>query len=227
VTASFIHVQQHFLILRLRYPVEASADSYFRIERSHVQQHFTVQAMHRPARSIRARRPETQQFRIALLKARETLGWTQEDLARRLRVSPRTLSNWECGYWLPPYRQRVHVVVGLRDAPPEWVLEAADGLGVGADPAVEPLLRSFRQALGEVEEDEIPAPPPPEPTDEALLAAVDPLVRVLADEMNVAANDLRRAVGRILAASASLHASLAGVERAVAVKPRKPVSEKT
>ncbi len=190
-----------------------------------LQQHFTVPPMRRPARTIRARRPETDRFRLALIRLRSELGWTQETLAQRLSVSPRTLSNWENGYWLPPFRQRIHIVVALRDAPPEQVLEAADGLGVSTNPAVEPLLRSFRQALGEIDEDVPPAPVLPEPTDDALRAAIDPLVRELADEMNIAANDLRRAVGRILATSGSLHATLAGVARAVAVKARKPAAD--
>ena len=65
---------------------------------------------------------------------------TQDILAARLRVSKRTLSNWENGYWLPPFKQRLHVALALRNAPPEYVLAIADALGVSADDAVTPLL---------------------------------------------------------------------------------------
>jgi transcriptional regulator with XRE-family HTH domain len=49
------------------------------------------------------------------MRLRDELGWTQEALAVKLGVTARTLSNWENGYWLPPLKQRLHVLLALRD----------------------------------------------------------------------------------------------------------------
>jgi transcriptional regulator with XRE-family HTH domain len=163
------------------------------------------------------------------MRLRTDLGWTQDKLGAHLNVSKRTLSNWECGYWLPPFKQRLHVVLSLRDVPPAHVLEIADALGVSADSAVEPFLKPFRDALYGPEEPEPaavvvapPAPPPrPRPSPEALRAALDAVVREAADTMNVPANDLRAAIGRALASSAELGATLEEVQGAVAVRSAK------
>ncbi len=177
----------------------------------------------------RGKRDETNAFRFALMRLRGAMEWTQTDLAGTLSVSKRTVSTWENGYWLPPFKQRVHVVLALRNAPPEYVLAIADGLGVSVDPALAPLLRPFRDALLEPDEEpgreEVTAPPAavpmrPQPSLEALRAVVDAIVRDAADTMNVPANDLRAALGRTLAACEDLGATMAGTREALAVRAR-------
>jgi transcriptional regulator with XRE-family HTH domain len=185
--------------------------------------------MLRPARTLRRNRPETKAFREVLRALRNELGWSQLKLALRLNVSKRTLSNWENGYWLPPFKERLHIVVALRDVPPEYVLAIADALGVSADEAVEPLLQRYHDALDPPEEPPPPPPapepppqpaPPPLPSLEALHAVVDPLVRDSADAMNVSANEVRAAIGRVLAACAELGGNLELVQKSVVLKVR-------
>jgi len=80
-------------------------------------------------------------------------------------VSARTLSSWECCHWLPPLKQRLHIVLAVRDAPPEHVLAIASALGVAADPAVAPFLKPFKDAIEDAKkDDEVVASPPPPPT---------------------------------------------------------------
>jgi hypothetical protein len=160
------------------------------------------------------------------MRFRDEVKWTQDDLGARLGVSRRTVSNWENGYWLPPFKQRLHVVLALRDAPPGFVLTIADALGVSVDPAVAPLLQPFRDALDPPAPVAPPLPPPPpepprvRPEPAHLRAAVDAVVRDAADAMNVAANELRAAVGRALAACAELGATVEETQAAVAVAVR-------
>jgi transcriptional regulator with XRE-family HTH domain len=181
--------------------------------------------------STRRRRSETDRFRQALLRLRGDNDWHQDTLARTLGVSKRTLSNWECGYWLPPFKQRIHIVLSLRDVAPEIVLEVADGLGVSVDPAVASFLKPYRDALDPpappaepgVAPALPPAPPPPPrmPTDAALLRrAVDVIVREAADGMNVSANELRAAIGRALATCAEIGGTVEEMREAVAVKEK-------
>src|ERR1700691_5478105 len=96
---------------------------------------------------VRRRRDEADQSRLALVRLRREHDWTQPQLAARLGVSKRTLSNWECGYWLPHFKQRLHVVLSLHDLAPEHVLEVADALGVSVNPAVAPFLQPYKDAL--------------------------------------------------------------------------------
>ncbi len=174
----------------------------------------------------RARRSETDQFRSALRNLRAENQWSQYVLASKLGVSVRTLSYWENGYWLPTFRQRVDVVIALHDMPPEHVLEVADGLGVSVNPALQPLLQPYRDALDPKPIELAPPPPPPpelprpEPSPDLLRAAVDAVVRDAADTMNVPANDLRAAIGRALAACDELGATMTGARDAVAVRAR-------
>jgi transcriptional regulator with XRE-family HTH domain len=183
--------------------------------------------MRRPS-PTRRRRAEADKFRFALMALREAQGWTQQRLGIELSVSKRTLSNWECGYWLPPFKQRLHLVLALRDMPPEHVLDIADGLGVSIDPAVAPFLQPYRDALEEPEEapvaappPPVPPPPPPRPSPEELRAAVDAVVRDAADGMNVSANELRAALGRALDACGAMNATLEDARGAVVVKEKK------
>jgi len=160
------------------------------------------------------------------MRLRAEKKWTQDDLARVLRISKRTVCNWENGYWLPPFKQRVHVVVALHAMPPEYVLTIADGLGVSVDPAVAPLLQPHRDALAALDDDSPPAPPPapprPRPPPEAVRSAIDVIVRDAADGMNVLANDLRATLGRALAACAELGGTLEDAQAAVVVKAKPP-----
>jgi transcriptional regulator with XRE-family HTH domain len=177
------------------------------------------------------RRSETDKFRMALMQLRAKHKWTQETLASKLGVAKRTLSHWECGHWLPPVRQRLHVLLALHDVPPEYVLEVADGLGISADPAAQSFLQQYEDALDPPEPVAPPAPvvvaPPRVPIDpERLRASMDTLVRDAADAMNVSANELRAALGRALATCAELGGTLDEMRDAVAVraKPAKVVS---
>src|SRR3984957_9362968 len=149
------------------------------------------------------RSPEALLFSQALLRLRGELKWNQHELGAHLGVSVRTLTNWECGYWLPHYKQRLHVVLSLRHVPPEHVLAVADALGVSGDDAVAPFLQQFKDALDppEVEAAPEPAPPaplpppsppsPPRPTRGELRAVVDPIVLDAANALAARANDVR------------------------------------
>jgi transcriptional regulator with XRE-family HTH domain len=178
---------------------------------------------------VRRRRSEAEEFRRALLELRAEKEWNQAQLAAILGVSKRTLSNWECGYWLPPAKQRLHVVLALRDTPPEYVLGIADALGVSQDPAVAKFLQPFEDELDGV----TPAPPPPPPVlppprvppdPVHLRRAFDAAIRDAADAMNVPANDLRTAVVRALALGKELGATIDEIQEALAVKgePTRP-----
>jgi transcriptional regulator with XRE-family HTH domain len=195
--------------------------------------HLLLEPMRTAVPTARRRqRDETDRFRIALLRLRGEREWSQPQLAARLGVSKRTLSNWECGYWLPPFKQRLHIVLALRDAPPEHVLAIADGLGVSVDPAVTPFLQPFRDALDPPPVVEVVAPvapvapplpsvaEPPRPRVEPqrLREAMDSVVRDAADGMNVAANDLRAALGRAIATCGELGGTLEEMREAVLVK---------
>jgi len=133
-----------------------------------------------------------------------------------LGVSVRTLTNWECGYWLPHFKQRLHIVLSLRDVPPEHVLEVADALGVSGDPLVAPLLQRFKDALDPpVEETAAVAPPlvaspepAPRPTQAELRAAVDPIVLDAANTLDARPNDVRAVVARVVAACVGMGATL-------------------
>ena len=171
------------------------------------------------------RRSETDKFRHALWGLRRERQWTQETLASKLGVAKRTLSHWECGHWLPPVRQRLHVLLALHDMPPAHVLAVADGLGISADPAAQSFLQQYEDALDPPEPVAPPAPvvvaPPRVPIDpEVLRASMDALVRDAADAMNVSANELRAAVGRALATCAELGATLDEMRDAVAVRAK-------
>ncbi|MGO8999919.1 MAG: helix-turn-helix domain-containing protein [Polyangiaceae bacterium] len=172
-------------------------------------------------RPVRRRRSEADRFRVALMRLRREHEWTQLALASKLGVSVRTLSNWECGYWLPPFKQRLHVVLSLRDAPPEHVLEIAHGLGVSVDPAVAPFLKPFKDALDPppvANAGPAAAPQRPPVNPEHLRNAMTAVVRDAADAMNVPANELRTALGRALAACGELGGTLEELRDAVTVK---------
>jgi transcriptional regulator with XRE-family HTH domain len=171
------------------------------------------------------RRSEAEWFRVTLLRLRRDHKWTQPQLAGMLGVSKRTLSHWECGHWLPPFKQRLHVVLSLRNVPPEYVLEIADGLGVSVDPAVAPFLQPYKDALDPPVVEPAPVPPPPPaprpPVDpEALRNAMDAVMRDTADGLNVLANDLRAAVGRALATCGAMGGTLEEMQEAVTVKAK-------
>jgi transcriptional regulator with XRE-family HTH domain len=179
---------------------------------------------------IRPRRlPETLLFRQALQRLRSELKWTQHDLGAHLGVSVRTLTNWECGYWLPHYKQRLHVVLSLRNVPPGHVLDVAEALGVSGDAAVTPFLQQFKDALdppdpGTAHEDSpppLPPPPPPRPARGALRALVDPIVLDAANALDARPNDVRAIVAKVVAACGALGATLEDVAGAVtAVAPK-------
>jgi transcriptional regulator with XRE-family HTH domain len=176
----------------------------------------------------RRRRSETDRFRVAVMRMRKELGWTQNALAARLGISRRTLSTWESGYWLPPFKERLHVVLKLRDVPPQHVLEIADALGLGTDPMVQALLTPFRDALYGPDEDDAPPaapaapspPPSPRPAPEQLRAAMDVVVRETADALDARPNDVRAAITRALAACEALGANLEETRAAVAALPK-------
>jgi transcriptional regulator with XRE-family HTH domain len=167
-------------------------------------------------------------FSQALQHLRDEMKWNQNQLGAHLGVSVRTLTNWECGYWLPHYRQRLHVVLSLRHVPAEHVLAVADALGVSGDEAVAPFLQQFKDALDppEVEtaaERPPPAPlpppappPPPRPSLGELRAVVDPIVLDAANALDARPNDVRAIVAKVIAACGGLGGTLQDVAGAVA-----------
>jgi transcriptional regulator with XRE-family HTH domain len=176
----------------------------------------------RPARPKPRRRSEANAFAIALRRLRDEMSWSQDALGARLGVSRRTLTSWECGYWLPPHKQRVQIVLSLKEAPPGHVLDLADGLGVSSDPAAAFLLEEFRQALNEDEAEPSPDPPAParpRPSPEQLRAATDAVVREAADVLDARPNDLRALVVRVLAVCGELGATLEEARAAATVRP--------
>jgi transcriptional regulator with XRE-family HTH domain len=181
----------------------------------------------------RARRAETLNFRVAVRQLRTKMGWTQTQLGARLSVSRRTLSHWENGFWLPPFKQRLHVVLALREAPPEYVLEIADALGVSLDPLVKPLLQTFEDALdasidaeqGVIAQPPVavvaaPEPPRPRPAPTDLRAAVDAVVREVADALDARPNAVRAAIVATLQACRALGANLDEVITASSSPPK-------
>ncbi len=166
---------------------------------------------------------ETAAFRRALQRLRAEQSWTQAQLGAHLGVSVRTLTNWECGYWLPHFRQRLHIVTSLRNAPPEHVLAVADALGVSGDPLVAPLLQTFKDALDPPAPEPAPAlaapaeppPPPPRPAPAELRATVDPIVLEAANALDARPNDIRAVVAKVVAACLGMGATLDGVAEAV------------
>ncbi len=162
-------------------------------------------------------------FHYALRSLRRELGWNQHALAARFGVSVRTLTSWECGYTLPQPKQRLHVVLSLREAPPQHVLNVAAALGMSGDPAVAPFLQPFEDALAALEDDDAPSlpappplPPPPRPTPEAVRAAADSVVLEAANHLDVRPNDVRAIVAKVVAACRAIGANVDEVEGAVA-----------
>jgi transcriptional regulator with XRE-family HTH domain len=151
---------------------------------------------------------EARRFRVTLTALREELGWNQGDLAARVGVSVRTVSNWENGYWLPPEKQRLHVLLALRDVPPAYVLQIAETLGLTADPAHASLLQPFRDALAGVAERppvaNVAPPRPPRVDGATLKRAIDAAVREVSDALDAKPNDVRAGVSRVLAACREL-----------------------
>ena len=105
-----------------------------------------IRRMQRTPKEIR-RRGEAFPFRQHLLQLRHEMGWSQLQLALVLGISARTLSHWQMAHWLPPHKQRVHILLKLHDAPPERVLAIADALGVSRDPIVERFLQPYVDAM--------------------------------------------------------------------------------
>jgi transcriptional regulator with XRE-family HTH domain len=194
-------------------------------------------------RSSRIRRPyvsprrsgETAAFSAALQRLRREQEWTQPQLGARLGVSIRTLTNWECGYWLPHFKQRLHVVLSLRNVPPANVLEVADALGVSGDPLVAPMLQQFKDALEPPVEETVeeapvvalpppeppPPPPPPRPSVSEVRAAVDPIVLDAANALDARPNDVRAIVAKVVAACRGMNGTLEELEGAVVAVVRK------
>jgi len=156
---------------------------------------------------------------------------TSKSVARHAML----LTNWECGYWLPHYRQRLHVVLSLRDVPPEHVLAVADALGVSGDEAVTPFLQQFKDALdppdAETPSEDSPPPPlapapppppppPPRPTQSELRAVVDPIVLDAANALDARPNDVRAIVAKVVGACGALGGTLEDVAAAVAAVPK-------
>jgi transcriptional regulator with XRE-family HTH domain len=157
---------------------------------------------------------------MTLRRLRDDLGWSQRVLASRLSVSKRTVSLWENGYWLPPFKQRMHVLFALREAPAQHLLAIADSLGLSHDDAVAQFLAPYALSLqGDVGE-ALPPAPRARPSPEALRDAVDAAVKDLADAIDARPNHVRTAVARVLAVCAEMGATFEDVQAAVVVKKR-------
>jgi transcriptional regulator with XRE-family HTH domain len=174
--------------------------------------------MFKRTRPPKRRRDEARAFAGALLALRGHMEWTQAQLGARLGVSRRTLTNWECGYWLPPHKQRVHIVLALKEAPPAHILNVANGLGVSANPAASFLLKEFEYALEHEDDDEDALAPVPRPTPEELKVIADAIVREGADALDVRPSDLRGVMVKLLDACAAKGAALKDVLAAATPK---------
>ena len=122
--------------------------------------------------------------------------WSQSDFALRLGVVRRTLVYWENGYWLPPEKERLHLVLLVGKWSPAHALAIAEAMALTLDPLAAPVLAFLRGAV-----EDAAKPRPARPTADALRAAVDGVVRVEADGLNVTANVLRKAVARVVGAA--------------------------
>ena len=160
------------------------------------------------------RHSEYQNFAVALMYLRKAMRWTQQELAVRLGVSRRTLVSWENTHWLPPHKQRLHVVLTIGESSPEFALKVAQTLGLGGDPLAQPTLAALERAVEAADQ-----PPPPErPSPEALRTAVDATVRFEADGLNVTASALRGAITRTLTTAAATGATLEDFVEALRVR---------
>jgi hypothetical protein len=180
----------------------------------------------------RRKRSELRPFATAMLHLRGWLDIDQATMAARLGTSTRTLSDWENAYAMPPANQRIHFLYVLDTLDPDRTQLFAELFGITHHPAVQPLLAPEEpEAPAPVPEAPVvaappvapvvveappvvveappvvaPPPPPPEPkrpTAEALRAALDRVVRDVADDVDVRASDLRAGVTAVLAALAS------------------------
>ena len=160
------------------------------------------------------RHSEYQNFAVTLVYLRKAMGWTQGDLAVRLGVSRRTLVSWENTHWLPPHKQRLHMVLTIGKSSPIYALKVAQALGLVGDPLAQPTLEALERAVEAAGE-----PPPPErPSPEALRTAVDATVRVEADGLNVTASALRGAITRTLTMAAATGATFEDFVEALRVR---------
>lgn len=145
---------------------------------------------------------------MTLIELRRELGWNQGTLAAKLSVTARTLSNWENGYWLPPVKQRLHVLLALRDVPPEYVVTFAEQLGLAQDPAHDAFLQPYRDAVG--------GRGARAAADDALLKkTVDDAVKEVARALGARADDVRAGVARVLEAAGRLGATVDELRRVV------------
>ncbi|HEY2512284.1 MAG TPA: helix-turn-helix domain-containing protein [Polyangiaceae bacterium] len=177
---------------------------------------------------VRSSRSAVLPFHKALRSLRRELGWNQHVLAAHFGISVRTLTSWECGYALPPEKQRLHVLLSLREAPPQHVLNVAAALGMDEDPVLAPFLRPFEDALAARDNEGAPAvpPPPPRPTPEAVRAAVNEVVLEAANLLDLRPNEVRAIVAKVAAACRAIHANLEDLEGAVVPAAKAKGSER-
>ncbi len=95
--------------------------------------------------------PDTATFGDRVAAARETAGMTQEALARRLDVKPKTLQGWENDL-SEPRANRLQTLAGLLDVSVAWLL-TGEGDGVpGPDAVPDVLPQDLREALLDIRE---------------------------------------------------------------------------
>jgi DNA-binding transcriptional regulator YiaG len=144
-------------------------------------------------RTQRHRHSEYGVFAQALLRLRRSAKLAQDVMGMRLGVSSRTLSDWENTYAMPTPNQRMHVLFALHGVAPDYTEHFARCFALTGHPGVAQLL----------EDNEPDAPPPAPPTVEQIRAALDLVIREVADVTDVRANDLRRGCTRCSASSGS------------------------
>jgi hypothetical protein len=115
-----------------------------------------------------------------------TLGWKSNELARRMGVTPRTLVRWVHHRDMPAPARRVAMVAASRDLPADLVQRLA--LSLEVDPRVGGVALPTASA---------PAP-------DGARATLDAAVYAAADQLEVRAGDLRKALAPVLSAMEAL-----------------------
>lgn len=99
---------------------------------------------------------ESSTFGDRMAGARERMGMSRQDLARRLGVKLTTIENWEDDL-SEPRANKLQLLAGLLNVSLTWLLVAeGDGLDTPVDPdprhpEVAPILAELRQVQGELQ----------------------------------------------------------------------------
>lgn len=164
--------------------------------------------------------------------ARKALRLGQAELARRARVSARTVSRWENNDHLPPASRRAHLLATLGGAPAHLVDALANALGVAppatgaAEGAFSPVAQRDLTAAAGGPAGFASASPLAHSDATALRAALDRVLYAGADDLDVSPRRLRAVVVDVLGELDRLAVTPKQAREALAqVEPPKPPSK--